>query len=576
VEAENNYRRRGTNTQTTTDVGGGLNVGWTDPGTWNEYLVNVSTTGSYTFNFRVASGVATGKFDILVDNVVVKTGVTVPNTGGWQTWVDMPITGIVLTAGQRLIKIKYSGTGTNLNYINIVFENTVPPAADFVATPLNTCVGNKIVFTDQTTNKTGAETYAWNFGNGASPATATTPGPHTVTYSTSGFKTPSLTVTNNVGPNTKTKTNYISIAAPPTSCLFSDEYNDNTVKWITPIPGAFTHSESGSIWTVSNSGYGEWETFNYSLNNGTTAMPLDFSCAANKPVLKITAKASSNALLRVTLTDVNGKTIDNISNYNLELTTTYQTFSIDFSGKFRNYYGSSPGILDSSNITSVQFSVNPAYFSFPYRGANGTYNYAFPGTVSIDWMGIGANCNSATLPVELSSFKATNENNVIDLSWTTLQENNNQYFIIEKSTDAINFSEIGKVNGSGNSRSPVQYSFKDFSGLSSINYYRLKQVDANGAVLISEVITISPTIGTEETTITIYPNPSNGDEITIQCTKKNESPIIEVWDIVGKLLFAREMVGSSEVIKSDELKLVKGIYFIRIRNSKEVQKLIVN
>jgi hypothetical protein len=104
----------------------------------------------------------------------------------------------------------------------------------------------------------------------------------------------------------------------------------------------------------------------------------------------------------------------------------------------------------------------------------------------------------------------------------------------------------------------------------------LKQVDANGAVLISEVITISPTIGTEETTITIYPNPSNGDEITIQCTKKNEPPIIEVWDIVGKLLFAREMVGSSEVIKSNELKLVKGIYFIRIRNSNEVQKLIVN
>lgn len=573
VEAENNYRRRATDTQTTSDVGGGLNVGWTDAGTWNEYLVNVSNTGSYKFNFRVASGVATGSFDILVDDVVVKSGVTVANTGGWQSWTDMPITGIVLNAGQRLIKIKYTGTGTNLNYINIVFESTVPPAADFIASPLNTCVGNKIVFTDQTTNKTGAETYVWNFGNDATPATATTSGPHTVTYSTAGLKTASLTVTNNVGPNTKTRTNYISIATPPATCLFSDEFNDNLVQWITPIPGAFTHVESASTWVVSNSGYGEWETFNYNLNNGTTASTLDFSCAANKPIVKIKAKASSNALLRITMVDGNGRTIDNINNYNLELTTNYQTFSIDFSETFRNYYGVSPGMLDSSNITALQFSVNPAYFSFPYTGTNGTYNYAFPGTVSIDWMGIGSNCNSSILPVELSNLKATEKDNGVEVSWTTLQENDSQYFIIERSTDAVNFYETGKVKSKGNSRGPVQYSFTDFSGLSSINYYRLKLVDQDGSVVLSEVVTV---MTSKQSSIAIYPNPSNGESFIIKGTALNGLAIIEVWDMLGKRIFEKEMKCATEVITSDEIKLEKGIYFVKLNNSVVVQKLIIN
>jgi len=394
IEVEKMYRRKGTGFQNTSDVGAGQNVGFTDPGTWNEYLVNISATGSYTFRFRVASNVSTGKFNILLDDQVVKSNVSIASTGGWQTWSNYDVSGVVLTSGQHLVKFVFTGTGTNMNYFTTTFEGTVPPTADFSASTVSSCSGNQVVFTNASDHLVGGETYAWNFGAGASPATAATVGPHTVTYATAGQKTVSLQVTNANGTETETKSNYITIANPPTGCLMADDFDNSTVSWIAPVPGAFSHAETGTDWTISNNGYGEWTYFTYTLNNGASALPVNFQCAANKPVVKIRAKASGNCLLRLTLADVNGRTVDNINTIDLELTSTYQTFTINFAGKFRNYNSGSPGILDSTNITKLQFYINPGFYSYPITGANATYNASFPGTVNIDWIGIGNNCNA--------------------------------------------------------------------------------------------------------------------------------------------------------------------------------------
>lgn len=89
-------------------------------------------------------------------------------------------------------------------------QNSVaPPVADFIASPLTVCLGQTTTFTDNSTS--GITSYSWNFGAGASPATATTVGPHIVTYSTSGLKTISLTVTSSAGTNSITKSNYITV-----------------------------------------------------------------------------------------------------------------------------------------------------------------------------------------------------------------------------------------------------------------------------------------------------------------------------------------------------------------------------
>jgi hypothetical protein len=126
-----------------------------------------------------------------------------------------------------------------------------------------------------------------------------------------------------------------------------------------------------------------------------------------KPILKLRAKGSvAGGFLRVTLVDGNGRAVDNVNN-NFELTTSYQTYTFDFSKHFRNYYGGNPGIVDSVNIRTIQIYVNPGYASYPYTsGSTGiTYNARYSGTVDIEWMGIGNNCNPPVIAAPaISSF----------------------------------------------------------------------------------------------------------------------------------------------------------------------------
>jgi PKD repeat protein len=92
--------------------------------------------------------------------------------------------------------------------------------ADFTGTPLTVCQGSTVTFINTSTGSTGSATYIWNFGTGATPATATTNGPHVVSYSTSGQKTVSLIITEGAS-KTETKTNYINVLPTVTIAAFS-------------------------------------------------------------------------------------------------------------------------------------------------------------------------------------------------------------------------------------------------------------------------------------------------------------------------------------------------------------------
>ncbi len=85
----------------------------------------------------------------------------------------------------------------------------IVPVAAFTANNLVICSGQSTTFTNSSVGT--ITTYSWNFGSGASPASANTIGPHTVTYSTTGLKTVTLTVTGPDGNSTTTKSEYISV-----------------------------------------------------------------------------------------------------------------------------------------------------------------------------------------------------------------------------------------------------------------------------------------------------------------------------------------------------------------------------
>jgi hypothetical protein len=109
----------GVDLQPTTDTGGGVNVGWIATDEWLRYSVNVTTAGTYTVSFRVASMSGGGSIRMEVDGIDVTGAVAVASTGGWQTWATVTRPGVNFTAGQHLVRIYMVNTGFNLNSFTV-------------------------------------------------------------------------------------------------------------------------------------------------------------------------------------------------------------------------------------------------------------------------------------------------------------------------------------------------------------------------------------------------------------------------------------------------------------------------
>nr|WP_241158340.1 carbohydrate-binding protein [Cohnella candidum] len=133
IEAENWSAMNGVQTETTTDTGGGLNVGWINVGDWIDYNVNVQTAGTYTVEYRVASNASTGQLQLQSGTTTLAT-TNVPNTGGWQNWQTVTAT-VTLAAGQQTLRVYASGYDFNINWLN--FKSGTAPDTQAPTAPAN-------------------------------------------------------------------------------------------------------------------------------------------------------------------------------------------------------------------------------------------------------------------------------------------------------------------------------------------------------------------------------------------------------------------------------------------------------
>jgi hypothetical protein len=128
------YRSTDVDIESTSDSGGGYNVGWMAVGEWLNYTVNVGTSGTYDLEFRVAANGSGGTFRLEV-NGTDKTGtLTIPNTGGWQNWTTVRKTGVSLSAGTQVWRFRVTGAGStgvvgNLNWVRAVSSSSTTTSA---------------------------------------------------------------------------------------------------------------------------------------------------------------------------------------------------------------------------------------------------------------------------------------------------------------------------------------------------------------------------------------------------------------------------------------------------------------
>ncbi|HEY3372774.1 MAG TPA: glycoside hydrolase family 9 protein [Prolixibacteraceae bacterium] len=120
IEAEYYSAMTGITTQTTSDTDGGLNVTGIDINEWLDYTVNIQRSGNYRVEFRVASPVAGGKFELRKSSGIVLSSQTLASTGGAQKWVTIADT-ITISSGKQILRLQAQIGGWNFNWMNLTY-----------------------------------------------------------------------------------------------------------------------------------------------------------------------------------------------------------------------------------------------------------------------------------------------------------------------------------------------------------------------------------------------------------------------------------------------------------------------
>jgi hypothetical protein len=217
-----------------------------------------------------------------------------------------------------------------------------------------------------------------------------------------------------------------------------------------------------------------------------------------------------------------------------------------------NFSGANLNIYDNSSI-SVKNTKNYYfnwgafnYYTSIFSGSSTAYSLSSPpkqfGCAQLNSSGI----NTCTvLPVLLSNFEANQENNdFVELSWTTQQETSFDHFTVERSTDGEKWDNLGTVESKGYSSSTSDYHYTDVSGISGTRYYRLQMVDIGGGSTYSKVLTVKSTVNSDGR-INIFPNPITNLTFNVKVPSP-ESTIIKVYTMEGRLLYSALLTGQNQ------------------------------
>ncbi|MGH1336388.1 MAG: T9SS type A sorting domain-containing protein [Aureispira sp.] len=310
-----------------------------------------------------------------------------------------------------------------------------------------------------------------------------------------------------------------------------------------------------------------WHHFFNANDDIIFSMRGDLTGATANPVARI----NNNGTAYQTAVNVVGSCVNGYSPGD-ELFEMPRSWNVDFTGTTNGtydirYYFPANEKTDLETAAMNHIANNPACnYSYTYANPNGFYWFKNVGTAytaplfdqptkltgvtnSINGInyaeitgitsfsgGAGAIRLSpaGSLPVELSSFKGWNVGSSNTLQWTTESELNNNRFELERSADGQNFDLLATVAGAGTTNEFQSYLQEDKTPLLGINYYRLRQIDHDGATSLSSVIAIE--VATKEGAQRFFPNPTTG-KLTYQFNAvQQEQLTLTVHNTLGQVL----------------------------------------
>jgi len=227
------------------------------------------------------------------------------------------------------------------------------------------------------------------------------------------------------------------------------------------------------------------------------------------------------------------------------------------SSEWEDYDYDAGGMLDSTGWVRSAYATSFSPFAFAARGTRNP------------------------LPIELIEFKAIlNDKKQTDINWVTASEVNNDYFTIEKSIDAINYSFVAEVKGNGTSTMKHEYNTLDKEPYKGVSYYRLKQTDYDGKFSYSKIVSVdNSNITTFD--FNVYPNPASVNSeinLTLSGIESEKEIVVVLRDVLGKECYTKTFITTADNIYTiNQSNLIPGIYYVVASNNNKLfsKKIVI-
>ncbi len=203
---------------------------------------------------------------------------------------------------------------------------------------------------------------------------------------------------------------------------------------------------------------------------------------------------------------------------------------------------------------------------------------------ALDSAEVASTWNITIIPVELTSFTASVNNNDVTLNWATASELNNNGFQVERKSNG-EFEPIGFVPGFGTTSETKTYSFSDANLNPGVYSYRLKQIDYDGSFEYSDPVEVTIIVPDVYSLHQNYPNPFNPTTKITFTLAANANVTLKVFDILGQevmTLINNDLTAGVHNYDFDAASFNSGVYFYRIEangvdgsNFTNVKKMIL-
>lgn len=179
--------------------------------------------------------------------------------------------------------------------------------------------------------------------------------------------------------------------------------------------------------------------------------------------------------------------------------------------------------------------------------------------------------NVTILPVVLEYFRGDQDGLGVNLSWKTTSEQDNMGFILYRSTDAENWIEMTRVDGNNTTGEANAYSYRDNSPYRGINFYRLVQVDMNGATAGFPAVKVNVQYEGRDL-LALFPNPvTEGQLHLVFDSETDDAPLsVQILNLAGQVMTVQDFRIHSGVnqLDMDMSMLANGLYIAKVSDGK--------